>query len=182
MTAAISDLGIIIHQVRFGEADKFIFILSWHHGLIKVVAKGARRPTSKKSPHLDSLNLIKFQTNRGDVPQYLSQVETVNAFGKIKSDLKKTRTCFYLTEILHRTLAEGEADQALFINLKDFLERFNDVSSEQSRDLAVGFQHYLIESLGFPPPTSDEPAALVSYFESLIDRPLVSPRLSLKLS
>ncbi len=80
MTASISDLGIIIHQVRFGEADKFVFIFSCHHGLIKVVAKGARRLTSKKSPHLDNLNLIKFQTNRGDIPQYLSQVETIQAF------------------------------------------------------------------------------------------------------
>ena len=179
MGTAISDLGIIIHQVRFGEADKFIFIFSQHYGLIKVVAKGARRLTSKKSSHLDSLNLIKFQTNRGDVPQYLSQVETVNAFGKIKSDLKKTRTCFYLTEILHKTLAEGEEDQALFTTLKNFLEKFADVSTADSRDLAVGFQHYLIESLGFPPPTSDEPAALVSYFESLIDRPLMSAQMKI---
>jgi len=180
MSSAISDLGIIIHQVRFGEADKFVFIFTTHHGLIKVVAKGARRLTSKKSPHLDNLNLIKFQTNRGDIPQYLSQVETVDAFSRIKSDLKKTRTCFYLTEILHRTLAEGETDEALFSALKKFLEDLNQSAESDYRGLAIEFQHYLIKRLGFPPPLSDEPAALVSYFESLIDRPLVSPRLSLK--
>src|SRR3989344_2085457 len=180
MSSAISDLGIIIHQVRFGEADKFVFIFTAHHGLIKVVAKGARRLTSKKSPHLDNLNLIKFQTNRGDIPQYLSQVETVDAFSRIKSDLKKTRTCFYLTEILHRTLAEGEADEALFSALKKFLEGLNLSAESDCRGLAIEFQHYLIKRLGFPPPKSDAPAALVSYFESLIDRPLVSPRLSLK--
>ncbi len=180
MTASFSDLGIIIHQVRFGEADKFVFIFTAHHGLIKVVGKGARRLTSKKSPHLDNLNLIKFQTNRGDVPQYLSQVETVNAFSKIKADLKKTRTCFYLTEILHRTLAEGETDEALFMALKKFLEDLDLSAGSASRDLAIEFQHYLIDRLGFPPPKSAEPAALVSYFESIIDRPLISPRLSLK--
>lgn len=179
MFAAISDLGIIIHQVRFGEADKFVFIFSWHHGLIKVVAKGARRLTSKKSPHLDNLNLIKFQTNRGDIPQYLSQVETVNAFSKIKADLKKTRTCFYLTEILHRTLAEGEADEALFAALKKFLEDLNLSAESDSRHLAIEFQHYLIDRLGFPPPKSDEPAALVSYFESLIDRQLMSAQIKI---
>ena len=179
MTASISDLGIIIHQVRFGEADKFVFIVSQHHGLIKVVAKGARRLTSKKSPHLDNLNLIKFQTNRGDIPQYLSQVETVNAFSEIKADLKKTRTCFYLTEILHRTLAEGEPDEALFSNLKKFLEDLNLSAESACRHLAIEFQHYLINRLGFPPPKSNEPSALVSYFESLIDRPLVSARIKI---
>lgn len=179
MFAAISDLGIIIHQVRFGEADKFVFIFSHHHGLIKVVAKGARRLTSKKSPHLDNLNLIKFQTNRGGIPQYLSQVETVKAFSQIKADLKKTRTCFYLTEIFHRTLAEGEADEALFTALKKFLEDLNQSVGLGSRDLAVEFQYYLIDRLGFPPPKSDDPAALVAYFESLIDRPLMSARIKI---
>lgn len=179
MTASISDLGIIIHQIRFGEADKFVFIFTARHGLIKVVAKGARRLTSKKSPHLDNLNLIKFQTNRGDIPQYLAQVETVNAFSPIKADLKKTRTCFYLTEILHRTLAEGETDEALFAALKKFLEDLNLSAETDCRHLAVEFQHYLIERLGFSPPKSAEPAALVSYFESLIDRPLVSARMKI---
>ena len=179
MAASISDLGIIIHQVRFGEADKFVFIFTTHHGLIKVVAKGARRLTSKKSPHLDNLNLIKFQTNRGDIPQYLSQVETVDAFSRIKSDLKKTRTCFYLTEILHRTLAEGETDEALFFVLKKFLEDLNLSAKSETRNLAIEFQRYLIGRLGFPPPKSDAPAALVSYFESLIDRPLMSARIKI---
>ncbi len=178
MSAAISDLGIIIHQVRFGEADKFVIIFSQNHGLIKVVAKGVRRLTSKKSAHLDNLNLIKFQTNRGDTPQYLSQLETVNAFSKIKAVLKKTRTCFYLTEILARTLAEGEADEALFSSLKKFLLDLNQAETN-TRDLAVDFQRYLIARLGFPPPQSDEPAALVSYFESLIDRQLMSPKIKI---
>lgn len=179
MSAAISDLGIIIHQVRFGEADKFVLIFSSQHGLIKTVAKGARRLTSRKSAHLDNLNLIKFQTNRGNNPQYLSQVETVNPFAHIKADLKKTRTCFYLTEILHHTLAEGEIDESLFLKLKDFLTRFDGADDGQTRDLAVGFQRFLITRLGFPPPKSEQPAALVTYFESLIDRPLVTPRLKL---
>ncbi len=178
MTASISDQGIIIHQVRFGEADKFVFIFSQNHGLIKVVGKGTRRLTSKKSSHLDNLNLVKFQTNRGDVPQYLAQVETISAFSKIKADLKKTRTCFYLTEILHRTLAEGETDKALFESLKSFLQKL-DQTEKDYRDLAVEFQRNLIGRLGFPPPQNHEPATLIAYFESLIDRQLMSTQIKI---
>lgn len=179
MSAAISDLGIIIHQIRFGEADKFVKILTANHGLIEVVAKGVRRLSSKKSSHLDNLNLIKFQTNRGRVPQYLSQVETQDAFTSIKSDFKKVRTCFYLTEIMNLTLAEGQPDNELFSAFADFLKRLDGTEGTAFRHLAVDFQHYLIGRLGFPPPTDIRPEALVGYFESLIDRPLVSPRLTL---
>ncbi len=180
MSVSIFDVGIIIHQTRFGEADKFVKILTQNHGLVDVVAKGARRLTSRKSSHLDNLNLIRFNTNRGGSPQYLSQVETVEAFPKIKSNLHKIRTCFYLTEVLKHTLVEGQPDNALFDALKQFLIQLNNLSDdESSRDLSVEFQHFLINHLGFPPPTDDRPEALVSYFESLIDRRLTSPKLKI---
>ena len=98
MSLPISDEGIVIHQTRFGEADKFVKILSRRHGFIDTIAKGVRRSTSKKSSHLDNLNLVKFQTSRGKDPQYLSQVESINLYRNIKADLRKIRTCFYLSE------------------------------------------------------------------------------------
>lgn len=181
MPASIADVGIIIHQIRFGEADKFVKILSEHHGLIDTVAKGARRLTSKKSSHLDNLNLVRFSTNRGNSPQYLREVETVMAFPKIKSNLYKVRTCFYLTEVMNLTLVESQPDEALFGVLKQFLIRLNDLpDAESSRDLAIDFQHFLIKHLGFPPPIDDRPEALVPYFESLIDRRLTSPKLKMR--
>ncbi len=180
MTVSISDLGIIIHQVRFGEADKFVKILSQHHGLVDTLAKGVRRLSSKKSSHLDNLNLIRFSTNRGNPPQYLTEVESIMVFPKIKRNLHKVRTCFYLTEVMNLTLVENQPDEALFEAFKQFLIRLNDFPTDESpRDLAVNFQHFLIKHLGFPPPTDDRPDALVPYFESLIDRHLISPTLKM---
>lgn len=180
MSVSLSDVGIIIHQTRFGEADKFVKILSQHHGLIDTIAKGVRRLTSKKSSHLDNLNLIRFSTNRGDSPQYLKEVETIKSFPKIKNSLYKVRTCFYLTEVMNLTLVESQPDEALFGALKQFLARLDDLSdNESSRNLAIDFQHFLITHLGFSPPLDDRPEALVPYFESLIDRRLVSPKLKM---
>lgn len=183
MAVSLSDVGIIIHQVRFGEADKFVKILSQHHGLVDTIAKGVRRLTSKKSSHLDNLNLIRFTTNRGNPPQYLTEVETLMSFPKIKRNLHKVRTCFYLTEVLNLTLVESQPDEALFATFKQFLIRLNDIpDDESSRDLAIDFQHFLIKHLGFPPPIDDRPEALVPYFESLVDRHLISPKLNLSRS
>lgn len=179
MSASVSDLGIIVFQVRFGEADKLVKILSRHHGLIAVIAKGARRLTSKKSSHLDNLNLISFSTNRGHSPQYLSQVETVNAFPSIKADLKKVRTAFYLLEVLNATMAENQIDEALFTAFRDFLLDFERTGEDSDRQKAVAFQQFLITHLGFPPPPNSQPRSLVSYFEHIIDKSLVSPRIKM---
>ncbi len=173
MSSAISDEGIIIHQTRFGEADKFVKILSRHHGFIDTVAKGARRPTSKKSSHLDNLNLIKFQTQRGNDPQYLSQVETLNRFKNIKDDLRRIRTCFYLSEIINLTVAHNQPDEELFLKFTQFLLDLNGEAADD-RELAVVFQRFIINRLGFPLPANYRPQTLVDYFESIIDRRLVT--------
>ncbi len=178
MPSSISDIGIIINQKRFGEADKFVRILTRNHGLIDTVAKGARRLISKKSSHLDDLNLIKFQTNRGKEPQYLSQVETIDNFKLIKNNLKKIRTCFYLTEILNQTLPLYQPDEELFVRFKNFLVAL-DQAEDSDRELAVEFQEFLINRLGFSPPPNNHPQTLVNYFESLIDRPLVSHQITI---
>lgn len=173
MLSSISDEGIIIQQKRFGEADKFVKILTCHHGLIDTVAKGARRLTSRKSSHLDDLNLIKFQTSRGREPQYLNQVETIDHFRLIKADLKKIRTCLYLLEILNQVIVLNQPDENLFFKLKEFLISL-DQSDNSDRELAVNFQEFLIDHLGFKKPQDHRPATLVAYFESLTDRRLIS--------
>ena len=173
MPLPISDEGIIIHQTRFGEADKFIKILSRRHGFIDTVAKGVRRSTSKKSSHLDNLNLVKFQTSRGKDPQYLSQIESINIYKNIKADLRKIRTCFYLSEIINLTLPHNQPDAELFTRFKQFLDDLNGQLGDD-RDLAVEFQKFLINQLGFSPPANYRPQTLVDYFESIIDRHLVT--------
>lgn len=180
MSASIADVGIIIYQTRFGEADKFIKVLTRSHGLIDLVAKGARRLTSKKSSHLDNLNLIRFNTGRGNSPQYLSQVESIEVFSNIKASLYKVRSCFYLTEILKHTLVESQPDENLFFEFRKFLNLLNELpADDSSREAAVAFQLFLIDHLGFSRPSDERPEALVPYFESLIDRHLTSPKLKI---
>ena len=69
MRPSFADTGIIVRSVDSGEADKFVSIITENHGLQDFLARGARRLTSKKAPHLDLFNLVKFQTGRGDQPQ-----------------------------------------------------------------------------------------------------------------
>ncbi|MBI3954595.1 DNA repair protein RecO [Candidatus Collierbacteria bacterium] len=169
---------MIIKQSKLAEADKFIRILTYQHGLIDAIAKGSRRLTSRKSPHLDQLNLIKFQLARGKSPQYLIQVETIESFSRIKDNFKLTRTCFYLLEILNLILPSFQPDPTLFSSFKNYLLALNQESAS-NRKLNIDFQLYLINHLGFPPPPGSRPDQLIEYFESLLDRRLSSTRIKM---
>lgn len=70
MNKAFSDTGIVIKITDFGEADRFVDLVSKDHGLVNLIAKGARRITSRKASHLDLLNLVKFQVARVAAHKY----------------------------------------------------------------------------------------------------------------
>lgn len=180
MKYSIQDRGIILQQIRFGESDKFIRIFTQNHGLIQLVAKGVRSLKSKKNPHIDSFNLVSFQTGRSDDSNhYLEQADTINSFINIKKDLKKIRSLFYLTEILNQVLADNQTELLLYSKFEELLNTLNSTDGYQSQPI-INFQLVLIESLGFDPPQKFSPQSLVDYFEGIIDKKIQSKKIILE--
>jgi len=174
MNKTFSDIGIVIRVINFGEADRFVDIVSQDHGLINLIAKGVRRITSKKAPHLDLLNLIKFQVARGRSPQIITQAELIEPH----LNLKMARTSFYLIEILNSLLAPEQPDKELFLSLKNYLFHLNKTTSkEKSRKLSINFQLYLFRHLGFPEPKEKTPQAIMSHLENITSKKIKSRHL-----
>lgn len=181
MNSSFTDLGIVIRLVDGGEADKYASLVTQNNGFIDVLAKGVRRPNSRKSGHLDSLNLVKFQVARGRSPQILTQVDLINNFDNLKTDLRFSRSAFYLTEILNNILAPGQKDEQLFISLKNYFTKLNQLKySQASRQLSTEFQLYLLRHLGYPLPKKVTPTNLISHFENIINRRLKTKQIKLK--
>ncbi len=178
MNKAFSDVGIVIRVKDFGEADRFINLVSKDHGLVNLIAKGARRITSKKASHLDLLNLVKFQVVRGQTPQLLIQAELLEPHLNLKNNLKMARTSFYLAEILDSLLAPEQPDQQLFTSLKNYLSRLNKIKDKDtSRELSMDFQRYLLLHLGFPESKKNTPEAIMNHFEQITSKKILSRKL-----
>ncbi len=178
MNKTYSDVGIVIRVTNFGEADRFVDLVTKEHGLVSLIAKGVRRITSKKAPHLDLLNLVKFQVARGRSPQILTQAEVIEPHLNLKNNLKMARTSFYLVEILNSLLAPEQPDQELFISLKNYLYHLNKIkNTNNSRKLSTDFQLYLLRHLGFPEPKEKTPQAIMSHLENITSKKIKSRHL-----
>ena len=90
-----SDEGIVLARRNFGEADRILSIYSKNHGRISAIAKGIRRPISRKRGHLEVFCHIKFQITDGKGIGILTEVETLNNFGIIRKDLKKVSLAYF---------------------------------------------------------------------------------------
>jgi len=175
MRSAFLDIGIVIRSIDSGEADKFITILTENHGLCNFIGRGARRMNSKKAPHLDMLNLVKFQTNKGENTNYLDQAETISFYPKIKTDLTKVSLCMTFCEIIFNTIPLEVEDREVFLSLKIFLDSIeNSTDKKEANRLSRQFGLYLLRHLGYPPPKSPNTDNLTAYFETIMSKKIVS--------
>lgn len=175
MTQAYSDNGIVLRSVDSGEADKFVLIISENHGLGSFVARGARRITSRKAPHLDLFNLVRFSVSRGSQPQFLHQVESQAYFPGLKKDFAKVGLSLIFAEILSNTLPLDVEDREIYLSFKTFLESLETTQTVQEMNrLGRRFGLFFMRHLGYPPPKSPETDVLSGYFEAMMNRKIIS--------
>ena len=72
---------VVLSRRNFGEADRIITLFTRDHGKITVLAKGVRRPRSKKAGHLEIGSWCKIFVARGKNLDLLTEVEIKQAFG-----------------------------------------------------------------------------------------------------
>ncbi|KKU02477.1 MAG: repair protein RecO protein, partial [Candidatus Woesebacteria bacterium GW2011_GWE1_45_18] len=103
-----SDEGIVLTRRHYAEADRILSVYSKNHGRLSLIAKGVRRPTSKKRGHIEVFNQIKFQAVRGRGLDLMTEAEIIENFAEIRKSLKKVALAYYFMEVVGRTTHEGE--------------------------------------------------------------------------
>jgi DNA repair protein RecO (recombination protein O) len=80
--ALYRDAGIVLRVHKLGEADRIITVLTRERGLVRAVAKGIRKTTSRFGGRLEPFMHVDLQLAEGRSLDIITQVETVNAFAK----------------------------------------------------------------------------------------------------
>jgi len=69
MPQQIRTRAIIVHRTNYGEADRILHLLTPDHGVVSVIAKGARREKSKLAGGIELFTLsdVTIMSGRGDM-------------------------------------------------------------------------------------------------------------------
>ena len=175
---AYSSEGIVLARRNYSEADRILSILSKDFGKISMIAKGVRKPTSRKRGHIEVFSQIKFQGRRGGTLDMMTEAETMDNFTGIRSDLKKAALAYYLMEVIGRTTHDGEPHKELYYLLLKYLKKV-----EFDKNLKTIKDNFIVEILrllGFWP----KGMALVNPEAKLIEiieRNLVTSRVGKRL-
>jgi DNA repair protein RecO (recombination protein O) len=103
---------LILRHQRWGEADRILTIFTNESGKLRVIAKGARKTTSRKAGHLELFTRSALQLAKGRDFWILTQAETINAFLPVRDDLTRMGLASYVIELLDKfTYEDGENPQ-----------------------------------------------------------------------
>lgn len=112
---------IVLRRTDFGEADRLLTLYSRDFGKIKAVAKGARKPQSRKTGHVEQFMRSNFLFASGrDIP-ILTQAEMVQPYAALRDDLILTTYAAYLVELLDRFTVEDDKHTGIYQLLADGL-------------------------------------------------------------
>ena len=110
---------IVLRRTDFGEADRLLTVFTPGRGKIRLVAKGARKLTSRKSGHVELFSHGQFMVAVGRELDILTQAETLEPFLPLREDLLRTTYAYYVAELADAFTAERDENGPLFRLLID---------------------------------------------------------------
>ena len=100
-------VGITLRKSPAGEADLVASLYTREHGKLDVLARGARRLTSKLVGHFEPLTLVRLSVARGRSLDIVSEAEVVNSFPDVKSDYFSVARGLHIVELIDGFSAES---------------------------------------------------------------------------
>lgn len=139
--------GVILSRRNFGEADKILKIFTKDFGKVSALAKGVRRPKSRKGGHVEVGNWCKVFIARGKSLDLLTEVEIKKSFGQEEFSLEKTNQIYHLLELVDTLTQEGQKNFEVYKLLVTYLNRIK--NGEDFNYVSSIFKVKILANLGF---------------------------------
>ncbi len=144
-----SSEGIVLKQIRLGEADKIVTLYTPAQGILRAVAKGVRRPSSRLAGHLEPFTHSHILVARGAHLDIITQAQTLHSFRLLRDELWRSTAASYVAEMVDRFGAEQLENRRLFTLLADTLAWLAE-AAEPGLVLRF-FEMALVEVTGYRP-------------------------------
>jgi DNA repair protein RecO (recombination protein O) len=147
---------VILRRHDVGEADRLLTLYTPHKGKLRVIAKGARKPSSRKAGHLELFMHSSLLIARGQNLDLITQAETIHGYRALRENLERLTQAHYVAELLDQLSTEGQENKLAYDLLVATLERLCDTHDlmlttriYELRLLALeGYQPQLFRCLG----------------------------------
>ncbi len=144
--------GVILRTLKMGETSKLLTLFTRDAGILKLIAKGARRSRSRIGGILQPLYAVEvvYYEKESRELQILSQASLIFAPAHISADLQRFGLASACCELITRLEKEKHPNPAAYGLLRAAMEAFDRLELEP-RVLFLAFQARLLEISGLSP-------------------------------
>ena len=120
---------IILGKKEQGEADELVVFFSRELGLLRGIAKNARKSRIRFAGRLEPLSIVELnlRTRKKDDLVWIDDSEMIEAYPNIRSDPVRLAWSTYFLEIAYLLLAEAHPEPHIFDLTHEFLERLDKI-------------------------------------------------------
>lgn len=142
--------GVVIQRTDFGESDLIVTLYTSDLGMVKGIAKGAKRSKKRFVNNLQPFSYIRivFSEGRGGLIR-LDEADMIQPFFRISENISKVLYGSYFLEIIKEMTGEKESNPQLFELLVTFLSLLNNTAPREEY-LRV-FEVRFLDLLGYRP-------------------------------
>jgi DNA repair protein RecO (recombination protein O) len=139
---------VILRRSSFGESDRMLTIYT-PQGKRRVVAKGARKTSSRLAGHIELFVHAHLMLAVGRNLDILTQSQVIHEFVGLRGELERIGAAYYVAELVDRLTEEGDENPRAFWLLITVLGALD---TTDRLDLALRwFELQLLDALGFRP-------------------------------
>ena len=80
---------VVLKRTDVGEADRLLTLLTLQRGKLRAVAKGARKPSARKTGHVELFNSVELQIAVAREIDLVTQAQTLEPFLRLRDDLDR---------------------------------------------------------------------------------------------
>jgi len=143
--------GIILKRKSVGEADRILTIFTKEHGKLRAIAKGIRKTTSRRASHLEVFNRVSIVLHVGKTFDHLSEVTTLEAYERLRTDLARVSMAYYIAELIDSLLPERQEHAEVYALFCAAMEAIQNGAATGIYKTGKDFTLNLLWTLGFLP-------------------------------
>lgn len=105
---------LVLKRRDQGEADRVVTVFTPGMGKLALVARGVRKPASRKAGHLEPFTHVDLLVARSRSWDLITQAETVTSFRGLREDLDRAAHGYYVVEMIDAFTQEGDSQPDVF--------------------------------------------------------------------
>jgi DNA repair protein RecO len=142
-----SSEGIVLASKNYRESDRIIVLYTKKLGKKTYLAKGVRKPKSRKRGGLEVFSYLKYSAVSAKGFEILTEVELIDGFTSLRGDLKSVSLAYYFTEVIGRISSENEPNNDAY---KLLLESIRNLHTQKDlKKVRVSFITDVLVIFGF---------------------------------